>query len=61
MSDRSAKLLLEVARTIEQKSEREPCIKLAGSYDVPLHVGLVEEIQQWARGYRKHLERKKGA
>jgi len=56
MSDKSAKLLLEVARSIEQKSEREPCVKMAGTYDVPCNVGLVTEIQQWARGYREWLK-----
>lgn len=58
MSDRSAKLLLEVARSIEHKGERDPCVKLAGDYGVPLNVGLVAEIATWARGYREHLELK---
>lgn len=60
MSARSAKLLLEISRAIEQKSDRQPSTKLAGTYDVPLHVGLVNEITTWARGYREHLK-KKGA
>lgn len=58
MSDRSAKLLLEIARVIEQKRERTPCVKLAGTYDVPLNVGLVSDIMDWSRGYRDFLERK---
>lgn len=58
MSDRSAKLLLEVARTIEQKSERSPCVKLSGTYDVPINVGLVSDIEVWAQGYRGFIKQR---
>jgi hypothetical protein len=57
MSDKSAKLLLEVARTIEQDQERNPG-KWGRRQDLSISVSLMSEITTWARGYRIHIDRK---
>jgi len=57
MSNRSAKLLLEVARHVELHGERHRHGKLCSNHDIPLDVGLVQEIETWAKGYRDHLKR----
>lgn len=56
MSNRSAKLLLEVAAAIEQQAVRQPLVKLAGLREVALHPSLTSEVITWARGYRDHLK-----
>jgi hypothetical protein len=58
MSDRSAKLLLEVAATLELADVRQHSTKMAGSQDVQLSRGLWQDIVTWSRGYREHLETK---
>ena len=54
MSDKSAKLLMRVAEAIEVKSKCQPQVKMSGTYDVPCDTKLVQEITDWARGYRKN-------
>jgi len=58
MSDRSAKLLLEVAAALELADSRQHGAKMAGNRDAPLSGGLWTDIMTWARGYRQHLETK---
>ncbi len=61
MSDRSAKLLLEVAKMIEAKVIQEPHAfrKMGGGGDsVTFRAGLVTEVQQWAKGYQENIDRK---
>jgi len=57
MSNRSAKLLLEVAQTLEQHFVREPPVKLGSRPAISFHPRLAEEIVVWARGYRENLSR----
>ena len=61
MSDRSAKLLLDVAQMIEAKVIQEPHAfrKMGGGGDsITFRAGLVTEVQQWARGYQEHIDKK---
>ena len=58
MSDRSAKLLLEVARTIVQDSERNPSRKMMAMHDLHISASLLNEIRTWAEGYQIHIDRK---
>lgn len=61
MSDRSAKLLLEVAKMIEAKVTQEPHAfrKMGGGCDsVPFRAGLVAEVQKWAKGYQENIDRR---
>jgi len=53
MSDRSVKLLLRVDEAIEVWRVRHPHLKLAGESDVPLSVGLIQEIMTWTRGFKE--------
>ena len=61
MSDRSAKLLLEVARMVEAKVIQEPHAfrkMVGGGESITFRTGLVHEVQQWARGYQEHIDQK---
>jgi hypothetical protein len=61
MSDRSAKLLLEVAKMIEAKVTQDPHAfrKMGGGGDsITFRAGLVTEVQQWAKGYQENIDRK---
>ena len=64
MSDRSAKLLLEVARYVRLAADRGAFRKMSGGSEVSIHGSLAQDILSWARGYREHLahvmERKEG-
>lgn len=64
MSDRSAKLLLEVADSIGCASKQGLFRKLECGSLVYLNGQLGQDILVWARGYREHLahvmERKEG-
>jgi len=64
MSDRSAKLLLEVARYVRLAADRGAFRKMSGGSEVSIHGSLAQEILSWDRGYREHLahvmERKEG-
>lgn len=57
MSNRSAKLLLEIADSIALSRRNRP-MKLAGCYEIPVDVGLIMDIEQWARGYREYIKTK---
>ena len=62
MSDRAAKLLLEVAGYVRMEADRGEFRRLGAV--VSIHPRLASEILQWSRGYREHLahvmERKEG-
>jgi len=64
VSDRSAKLLLEVARYVRLAADRGAFQKMSGGSEVLIHGSLAQEILSWDRGYREHLahvmERKEG-
>lgn len=64
MSDRAAKLLLEVAKYVKLASERGAFRKMCGGSSIYVAGGLAQEIMSWDRGYREHLahvrERKEG-
>lgn len=58
MSNRSANLLLEVAKSIELSRRGHP-LKLAGGFPIHLNTGLIFEIETWVRGYKEYVERRK--
>lgn len=55
MSDRSAKLLLEVARNLRPAADRGAFRKMAGFAEVGISRGLAAEVLEWSRGYEKRL------
>jgi len=55
MSNRSDKLLLELANSIEHRLVRFPTCKLSGDTMVPINYSLLSEIITWARGYKESL------
>ena len=62
MSDRAAKLLLEIAGYVKLEADHGSFRRLGA--EVSIHPRLAEEILQWSRGYKEHLlhvmERKEG-
>ena len=61
MSNRSSKLLLEVAEAIEYNQKRGGHSKLAGERHLSLNPLLVDEVTTWARGYREYIAKRKAA
>jgi hypothetical protein len=57
MSNRSAKLLLEVAQTFDLHAVRNPHAKLSGDTKVSTHPSLIDEVRTWAKGYREHMDK----
>ena len=58
MSNRAAKLLLEVAQHVEMHAVRHPHQKMACYTDVPLSPGLINEITMWSKGYKDYVKRR---
>ncbi len=57
MSNRSSKLLLEVADTFDLHAQRHPHMKMAGCTDVMVSPPLIDEVRTWAKGYRDFMSR----